>query len=83
MKANLKRAILVSLLSADGLPFPESALISAVKVSLRPIDPTDGDIFEAMKDVEASGYVAGATDDIAGRSWTLTEKGVHKARQLR
>ncbi len=61
---------------------PESALIQAAKQMTRPGQPTDGDVFEALKAVETDGYVIGATDDITGRQWTLTTKGVLKARQL-
>ncbi|MDE2099099.1 MAG: hypothetical protein KGL39_17730 [Patescibacteria group bacterium] len=81
MRNTLKRIILTGLLAADGMPLPESALISAVKITA-PERPTDGDVFEALKDVEAKGYVSGLTDDIAGRTWSLTDAGKHKARQL-
>lgn len=84
MKAQLKRAVLVVLLACDGVPMPEAALVSAVGIAVRPMAPTEGDCREALKDCEAEGYVSGVTDEFSeSRSWTLTEKGTHKARQLR
>lgn len=84
MKAKLKRAVLVVLLACDGVPMPQSALVSAVGLAVRPACPTRSDVEEAIKDVEAEGYASGVTEDLTGEvTWTLTEKGVHKARQLR
>jgi hypothetical protein len=83
MKQALKRFILITLNQCDGLPLPEAALISAVESLARPGRPTEADIQDALKDVESSGYVAGVSDDLTGRSWTLTTTGTHKARQLR
>ena len=80
MRERLKRIILLALQACSGMPMPEAALLSAAQNRER---ATDADVSEALKDVEAAGYVQGSTDDLTGRSWTLTEKGVHKARQLR
>jgi hypothetical protein len=83
MKPKLIRLILLALNACDGLPMPEAALVSAVQIARRPVSPTAGDVLDALKDTEAEGYVSGLSDDVLGRSWTLTEKGAHKARQLR
>ena len=61
---------------------PQGALVQAVKQLARPGQPTTADVEEALKDVEADGYAQGASDDLAETTWTLTTKGVHKARQL-
>jgi hypothetical protein len=82
MRMRLKICILKSLLAADGVPMPEASLIGAVQTMARPVFPTDGDVIEALKEAERELYCAGVTDDLTGRSWTLTEKGVHKARKL-
>ena len=76
------RLILLALQAADGMPMPESALVSAVQNLARPGDPTDGDVVDALKEAEHRGYAAGLTDDLAGRSWTLTTAGKHKARSI-
>jgi hypothetical protein len=78
----LKRHILAALLKMDGNPMPEESLLAAARLLGRPDHPTDGDLGIALKLLESDGYVAGVTDDLAGRSWTLTTKGTHKARQL-
>lgn len=84
MRPRLKRAVLLVLLACDCEPMPEEAMISAVGLSVRPSEPTDGDIAEAVRDCEAEGYITGATDDFTReKTWTLTLKGTHKARQLR
>jgi hypothetical protein len=83
MKPRLKQSLLLILHAADGVPMPEPALFEAVRIHARPLQPTDGDTADALKELEAAGYAAGASDDIEGRTWTLTLKGRHKARQLR
>lgn len=84
MKAKLKRGILLVLHAWDGMPMPEWSLVSAVQANARPDRPTEGDVSDALKDCEAEGYVSGLTDGFSReRSWTLTQKGEHQARQLR
>jgi hypothetical protein len=83
MNATLKRSLLRVLLACDGVPMPETALISAAKILSRPPGLTDGDVRQALGQVEAAGFVAGVTDELtAERSWTLTLKGTLRARQL-
>ena len=61
---------------------PEGALISAVQALARPGQPTRADVVDALSAVEAEGYAQGAADDLSETTWTLTTKGVHKARSL-
>jgi hypothetical protein len=83
MKSELKKQLLRALNEADGLPFPESALAQAAKQMVRPAEPTNADVTDALRACEREAYVLGVTDDFAQeRTWTLTEKGKHKARQL-
>ena len=83
MKTRLKRWLLVALRACDGVPMPECALLSAAKILSRPARPTDGDVLDALRDIEAGGYAVGLTDDLTEeRSWMLTSKGLHKAREL-
>jgi hypothetical protein len=83
MKAQLKRGLLRALQACDGVPMPESALVSAARLLARPAQPTEGDILEALREVEAGGYAAGLSDELTQeRSWMLTAKGAHKARGL-
>lgn len=78
----LKRLILLALRQCDGLPMPEAALLSAVKLLARPHRPTDDDVRAALSALEAAGYLTGAEDDIEGRQWTLTTRGTLRARQI-
>ena len=82
MKNHLKKFILLALNACDGLPMPEPALLGAVQNLARPGQPTLADVREALKAVEADGYCSGAADDMTETTWTLTTKGVHKARSL-
>jgi hypothetical protein len=82
VNTKLKRLILLALLRCDGVPMPEDSLVGAVQVMARPDRPTAADVGIALKDVESSGYVSGLSEDLVGTSWTLTEKGKHKAAQL-
>lgn len=84
MKLKLKRGILLALLSWDGMPMIQSSLVSAAQCNTRPAQPTDADVLDALKDLQAEGYVIGATDDFSKEQcWTLTVKGTLQARQLR
>lgn len=84
MRNKIIRAILVSLLQCDGQPMPEDALIQAADLMVRPAMPTDADVIDQMKTLSSEGFISGATDELTKeRTWTLTDKGVHKARQLR
>ena len=63
---------------------PEDALIEAARLACRPAQPTDADIRDHLCDLSARQFVAGATDDLTNeRTWTLTTKGIHRARELR
>jgi hypothetical protein len=51
---------------------------------VQPEQPTDSDIADALKDIEEQRCAAAVTDELMGeRTWTLTPKGTHKARQMR
>jgi len=79
-----KRGVVLVLHAWDGLPMPEGALVSAVQAHARPLTPTESDVLEAVKDCEATGLVVGVTDEFTReRTWSLTAKGEHQARQLR
>ena len=82
MRKTIKRFILITLNQCDGVPCPETALVQATRNLSRPDQPTVADVLEALKDVEAEGFVTGLTDSITGREWVLTNKGQLKARQL-
>ncbi|MEI8289815.1 MAG: hypothetical protein WCH99_10105 [Verrucomicrobiota bacterium] len=83
MRHLLKPKVLLALNAADGVPFPASALAQAVKQLARPGQPTSADVADALRACEEDGYISGVTDPLTNEvTWTLTEKGVHKARQI-
>ncbi|HEY1663762.1 MAG TPA: hypothetical protein VGI03_15200 [Verrucomicrobiae bacterium] len=84
MNSRIIRAILVVLLQCDGQPIPEFALVQAAQMLCRSDNPTEDDVRERLREVEAQQFISGATDPLTKeRTWTLTTKGIHKARQLR
>ncbi len=84
MKAKIKRSILAVLNACDGVPMPERALLAAVQLYLQPERPSDNDVEDALRDIEHQRYAGAVTDELTGeRTWTLTAKGTHKARELR
>ena len=84
MKSKLKRSLLAVLHACDGLPVPETALLSAAHLHVRPERPSDSDILDALHEIESKSYAAAVTDELTNeRTWTLTAKGTHKARQMR
>ncbi len=84
MNTKIIRAILICLLQCDGIPMPESNVIMATQLLCRTDNPTEDDVRERLRDLEGQQYISGATEPLTKeRTWTLTTKGIHKARQLR
>jgi len=82
MKTKLKRSLLAVLNACEGLPFPESALLTAGRLHARPYRPTDSDLLDALQDLERQGFAAAITDELTNeRTWMLTTKGTHRARE--
>lgn len=76
----IKRFTLRALLSANGTAMPEAALIDAISINCgkAPIS----DIATALRQLETSGLVSQNADDLIGITWTLTNLGEHKAKQI-
>ncbi len=73
MNTKLIRALLLVLAQCDGQPIPESALITAAQLLCRADNPTDDDVRERLRDVEAQQFAAGLTGPlIRERTRTLT-----------
>ncbi len=80
--SQLKRFLLRALLRLNGLPWPDALLDEAARQALVP-RPLQSDINQAKRDLEAAGYTQGCRDDLDGLlTWTLTDKGRHKAKEL-
>lgn len=83
MKKQLLRIILLQLHAADSVPMPEDALIVGAQLNARPLQPTKSDVEVALRELEGAMLINGVTDELLNvRSWTLTERGVHRARQF-
>ncbi|HZR19143.1 MAG TPA: hypothetical protein VFE51_17785 [Verrucomicrobiae bacterium] len=80
--SDLKRFVLRALLRLDGIPWPDALLDDAARQGVLP-RPLQSDINQAKRELEQAGYVQADPDDLDGMlTWTLTEKGRHKAKQL-
>jgi hypothetical protein len=80
-RTDLIRRVLLALNSMGGQPCSESILIDAVTIRFTP-RPTQGDVLEAIRDAESTGYISGLSDDLDGRLWMLTPKGQLRARSI-
>ena len=79
---DIKRFVLRALFRLDGVPWPDPLLDDAVRQGLLP-RPLQSDISQAKRELERAGYLQGHRDDLDDLlTWTLTEKGRHKAKQL-
>lgn len=66
----------------DGLPLRNSALNSFVQEAVHPCPPIL-DIEEARRELDNEGYIQGSIDEFSKEAtWTLTDKGKHKAKKL-
>ena len=80
--SDIKRFLLRALGRANGMPWPDALLDEAARQGIIP-RPLQSDINQAKRELETTGYIQGARDDLDGLlTWTLTDKGQHKARQL-
>lgn len=83
MRARLKQFALLGLLACDGLPMPQSALVAYLQNSTRPKSAPVAECESVLGELEAQHWIAAVADELSGeKSWTLTEKGQHKAQQL-
>ncbi len=79
---DIKRFLLRALWRLDGIPWPDALLDEAARQGVMP-RPLQSDINQAKRELERDGYLQGNRDELDGLlSWTLTEKGRHKARLL-
>ena len=80
--SDIKRFLLRALGRANGMPWPNALLDEAVRQGIMP-RPLQSDINQAKRELEIAGYIRGARDDLDDLlTWTLTDKGRHKADQL-
>ena len=79
-RTQIKRFALRALLRMDGIPMPQDALIDSIRLALPAA--TQSDIEVALKELEADHLAAANYDELTGTTWTLTDKGQHKAKQL-
>ena len=78
----IKRFLLRALSRAHGLPWPDALLDEAARQGVMP-PPLHSDIHQAKRELETAGYIHGSRDELDDLlTWTLTEKGRHKAKQL-
>ena len=79
---DLKRFLLRAMLRLGGLPWPDALLDEAARQASVP-RALQSDINQATRDLEQGGYIQGSRDELDDLlTWTLTDKGRHKAKQL-
>jgi hypothetical protein len=79
---DIKRYLLRALWRFNGLPWPDALMDEAVRQAIVP-RPLQSDIHQAKRELERAGYLHGSRDELDDSlSWTLTDKGRHKAQQL-
>ncbi len=79
---DIKRFVLRALLRLNGLPWPDPLLDDATRQALKP-RPLQSDINQAKRELEHAGFIQGARDELDDAvTWTLTEKGKHKAMEI-
>jgi DNA-binding MarR family transcriptional regulator len=79
---DIKRFVLRALWRLNGLPWPDALMDEAVRQALVP-RPLQSDIHQAKRELESNGFIQGSRDDLdESITWTLTDKGRHKAKQL-
>jgi hypothetical protein len=80
--SDIKRFMLRALFRLGGVPWPDALLDEAVRQAVLP-RPLQSDINQAKRELEHAGYVQASRDELDDLvSWTLTEKGRHKAKAL-
>jgi DNA-binding MarR family transcriptional regulator len=79
---DIKRFVLRALWRLNGLPWPDALMDEAVRQALVP-RPLQSDINQSKRELESSGFIQGNRDELdESTTWTLTDKGRHKAKQL-
>jgi hypothetical protein len=80
--SDIKRFLLRALWRLGGIPWPDDLLDEAVKQGVMP-RPLQSDINQSKRELESGGFMQCDRDELDGRlTWTLTDKGRHKARLL-
>lgn len=80
--ADIKRFLLRALWRMNGVPWPDLLMDQAARRGVFP-PALQSDIHQAKRELEADGYLHGDRDELDGLlTWTLTDKGRHKAKQL-
>ncbi len=78
----IKRFMLRALGRLNGIPWPDALLDDAIKQGLLP-RPLQSEIAQAKRELESRGYIQGHRDELdESLTWTLTDKGRHKAKEL-
>lgn len=80
--SDIKRFLMRALWRLNGLPWPDALMDEAARQALVP-RPLQSDINQAKRELEAAGFIQGTRDELDELvTWTLTDKGRHKAKQL-
>ena len=79
---DLKRFLLRALYRLNGIPWPDALLNDTARQAVIPA-PLQSDISQAKRELEGAGFIQACRDELDGLvTWTLTDKGRHRAAQL-
>jgi hypothetical protein len=79
---DLKRFLIRALYRLNGIPWPDALMNEAARQAVIP-PPLRSDISQAKRELESAGFIHGCRDDLDGLvSWTLTDKGRHRASEI-
>jgi hypothetical protein len=80
--SDIKRLLIRALGRLQSTPCPDALVDEAARRGVLP-RPLQSDINQAKRELEVAGFIQGARDELDDSlTWTLTDKGGHKARQL-
>jgi len=80
--SDIKRFLMRALWRLNGLPWPDALMDEAARQALVP-RPHQSYINQAKRGLEAAGFIQGNRDELDELvTWTRTDKGGHKAKQL-
>ncbi len=80
--SDIKRFVLRALLRLNGMPWPDQLLDEAARQALRP-HPLQSDINQAKRELEHAGFIHAVREELDDSiTWTLTDKGRHKAKEI-
>lgn len=81
MNNQVKRTVIRTIARMGDGPAHQDTVVASCRIVLRP-QPTVSDVLAALDTLEQDGFIVGKTEELVGRWWSLTPKGMTKAASL-